>query len=122
MFKPAEASASGPPFKAATETSGFFRFQAIEKASPSVWREDGREIFYVSPAPDSTLMAAAVKARGDAFEVGAVTPLFKVAQPGTPRSFYRVSPDGQRFLVNVPPGIDVTPAPITVVQNWTAGR
>jgi serine/threonine protein kinase len=36
------------------------------------WRRDGREIFYVSPAPNSTLMAADVNGQGNAFEVGAV--------------------------------------------------
>jgi hypothetical protein len=32
---------------------------------------------------------------------------------------YAVSPDGERFLVNVMAD-DPAPPPITIVQNWTA--
>jgi len=32
---------------------------------------------------------------------------------------YRVTPDGQRFLV-LKPVTEATPTPITVVLNWTA--
>ena len=42
------------------------------------WRQDGREIFYVTPPPDETVAAAAVSARDTAFEVGVVEPLFAV--------------------------------------------
>ena len=87
-----------------------------------IWRRDGREIFYISPPPDSTLMATAVNTRGGAFEVGATVRLFNVRPPGTTRSFYQVSPDGRRFLVNSPSQIETTPMPITVVVNWNAGR
>ncbi len=31
---------------------------------------------------------------------------------------YVASPDGQRFLINVP--VEETPSPVTVVVNWTA--
>ena len=33
---------------------------------------------------------------------------------------YRVTPDGQRFLV-LKPVAEATPTPITVVVNWAAG-
>ena len=82
------------------------------------WGSDGKELFYL--APDSTLMAATVKSQGATFEVGDVRPLFPVT-PGGPRSFYQVSPDGQRFLVNRAPTNDAAPAPFTVVVNWTEG-
>ena len=42
------------------------------------WRHDGREIFYVTPPPDNTLMAAEVNGQGANFEVGTVRPLFKM--------------------------------------------
>ena len=44
-------------------------------------------------------------------------PLFE-AQPVGPRSFFAVSPDGQRFLVNSLPGDGRSS--ITLVQNWSA--
>ncbi len=84
------------------------------------WRADGKELYYVSALPTPTLMAAAVSARGTTFDVGAVTPLFRVVAPGTPGSFYQPSPDGKQFLVNMAP-VNTTPTPITVVVNWTAG-
>jgi hypothetical protein len=34
-----------------------------------------------------------------------------------PQSNFEVSPDGARFLVNVP---DPTPRPLTVIVNWPA--
>ena len=87
--------------------------------SPS-WRSDGKEMFYVSLAPDTRLMAAAVRAQGAAFDVGTVVPLFAVRPPAA-RSYYQVSPDGKRFLVNMAPPEEATTTPITVVVNWTAG-
>ena len=82
------------------------------------WRSDGREIFYLSA--DNQLMAAAVTVSGDRVEVGDVRALFDVRPGGRlGRSFYDVSADGQRFLVNTADQ-QVTPAPITVITNWTS--
>jgi hypothetical protein len=67
------------------------------------------------------LMAAPVSAREAAIDVGAVTALFAVRLPGDIRYFYRISPDGKKFLVNMMPIDDATTTPITVVLNWTAG-
>jgi eukaryotic-like serine/threonine-protein kinase len=85
------------------------------------WRRDGKEIFFVSPPPNTKLMAAAVTARDAGFEVGAVTPLFALHPAGTPRNTYQATADGQRFLVNVGPSQSSMPAPITVVTHWAAG-
>jgi hypothetical protein len=54
--------------------------------------------------------------------VGAVGPLFEMRPSIGQGSFFDVSPDGQRFLVNSIPGsaADQTPAPITLVVNWTS--
>jgi hypothetical protein len=65
------------------------------------------------------LMAATVNGKGSNLEVGAIKPLF-TTRAGGPRSWYAVSPDGQRFLINTIPE-QATSAPITVVLNWTAG-
>jgi dipeptidyl aminopeptidase/acylaminoacyl peptidase len=85
------------------------------------WRPDGREIFYISLVPNQTLMAATVSPQGEAFNVGVVAPLFPLRPPGTLGSFFQISPDGKRFLVNMAPLVEAAPTPITVVMNWTAG-
>jgi Tol biopolymer transport system component len=84
------------------------------------WRRDGKEIFYVAPAPDEKLMAAVVNGGGSAFEVGAVQPLFDMRGEAPNQSrMYDVSPDGQRFLVNTL-AEEAASAPITLVVNWRA--
>jgi hypothetical protein len=79
------------------------------------WRRDGKELFYFSA--DQKLMAVPIK-------------LSTSVEPGTPQELftnagltgYAPSPDGQRFLVNVPADGEAAAAPpITVVLNWTAG-
>jgi serine/threonine protein kinase/Tol biopolymer transport system component len=82
-----------------------------------VWRRDGRELFYIDP--DRKLMSVEVKA-GATFEVGVSKPLFDTrVESYTNDNRYAVSPDGQRFLMNVPVEAQ-TSTPITVVLNWTA--
>ena len=78
------------------------------------WRADGKELFY--RAADNRLMAAEVDAKGGAFEVKRVEPLFGPIVSAT----YDVSADGKRFLMFVPVGNEAE-TPLTVVQNWTAG-
>jgi hypothetical protein len=82
------------------------------------WRRDGKELFFI--APDRTLMAAEVGAKGGVFEVGQVTPLFGPLILGQGYQ-YDVSADGQRFLAVLPPEQNSNSEPLTVVQNWTAG-
>jgi Tol biopolymer transport system component len=79
------------------------------------WRADGKELFY--RAADNRLMAAEVDAKGDAFEVKKVVPLFG---PIVGTTGYDVSADGQRFLTLVPVE-GKTDTPLTVVQNWIGG-
>src|SRR5262249_47035828 len=82
------------------------------------WRRDGRELFYL--AHDGTLMAAAIRGRGDLVEGGRPTPLFRATLRSTLlRNHYDVAPNGDRFLFNTPVQDEAT-APITVVLNWTA--
>ena len=79
------------------------------------WRADGRELYY--RAPDAKLMAVPVE-KGAAFTTGTPQPLFQARfSPIVSRGLYRPSPDGQRFLVNVPRAGDVM-APAVVVLNW----
>jgi eukaryotic-like serine/threonine-protein kinase len=87
------------------------------------WRADGKEIFYY--ASDGQLMAVPVES-GTALEVSSAVPLFRAqllngpaAAPGF-RAQYDVTPDGQRFLLNVP-AVEAQPPSVTVVLNWPAG-
>jgi len=91
------------------------------------WRRDGRELYYLGL--DGALMAVEVTP-GLAFDAAPPTALFNtgvVVPPFVTESFYDVTADGQRFLVNP----NTTPAPnaragdaspvaITVVVNGTA--
>jgi len=87
------------------------------------WRRDGKELFYL--APDRKLMAVEVNGAGPTFVPGVPKPLFEAhfstLFPGAPgATYYAVTGDGQRFLVNTLAG-DSTPVPFTIVLNWTAG-
>ena len=68
----------------------------------------------------------AVEVKGDStLEIGAARPLFEprifggAAIAAGYRQQYDVTPDGQRFLVNVEG--EGSSSPITVVLNWAAG-
>jgi Tol biopolymer transport system component len=75
------------------------------------WRGDG--IFY--RGADGKRKLAPVK-KGETFEAGAPQDLFPA-----PESWgHDITPDGQRFLFNLPAG-DAPASPITVVLNWAAG-
>jgi len=91
---------------------------SIAGGSDPIWRRDGKELFYI--APDRTLMAAEVNAKGAVLDVGAVHPLFGPI-PGANGSPYDVSPDGKSFLVRRVPTLAASGEPLTVVENWAAG-
>jgi hypothetical protein len=83
------------------------------------WRRDGAELFYV--ATSQMLMAVPVKTDAT-FEADRPVQLFRtriLPQGSQSLVFYTaycVTPDGRRFIVNVPPE-DPGP-PITFVLNW----
>ena len=79
-------------------------------------RGDGRDLFYM--APDKRLMAVTVVLPVDGAIVKRGLPVALFTLRG---SDYAVTPDGQRFLVNLPTG-EATVPPITVVLNWRAPR
>ncbi len=79
------------------------------------WRQDGREIFYVTA--DRKLMAAEVIRKGTALEIGQVRTLFGPLILG--RGFlYDVSADGQRILAVTESAVGHVES-MYVVQNWT---
>ena len=82
------------------------------------WRDDGRELWYVTP--DSMVMSVPVKLDRKV-EASAPAPLFqlppgvRLGQPG----LRTVSTDGERFLIGVPTRRS-TQVPFTVILNWPA--
>jgi Tol biopolymer transport system component/predicted Ser/Thr protein kinase len=83
------------------------------------WRRDGKELFFLA---GPKLMAVEVKADALTFEVGVPEVLFETALFGTTnqRNRYVVSPDGRRFLINVPREGAIS-SPINIVVNWAPG-
>jgi hypothetical protein len=79
------------------------------------WRQDGRELFYLSLAGILTAVQVVPKPNGTV-EVGAATSLFEM--PGG--AAFDVARDGQRVLVEAPIGQGTVP-PIVVIQNWKPG-
>ena len=90
-----------------------------------VWRNDGRELFYISPS-GARLFAVEVKSTGSTFEPGTTKELFQARfasiNSGGGHTFlnYAPSTDGQRFLVARPIGREqaIGSSPIAVVVNW----
>jgi eukaryotic-like serine/threonine-protein kinase len=84
------------------------------------WRQDGKELFYVSE--DGKMMAVAVKT-GESFEASSPVALFQThrRQPiSTLDVFsYDVSGDGQRFLV-ITKQDEAHAAPLSIRLNWAS--
>jgi Tol biopolymer transport system component len=76
---------------------------------------DGRQLHYLSA--DNQLMAVDFTTSGDELAAGVPRPLFDSKMRNSPAWQYDVAADG-RFLVNKVVE-DVSPAPLTLVQNWT---
>jgi eukaryotic-like serine/threonine-protein kinase len=80
------------------------------------WGGDGRELFYLA---DDVMMAADVALRDGRILVSSPRRLFATPRlSGRASGTFDVSPDGERFLLNVVTGESVSP--VTVVLNWTA--
>ena len=80
------------------------------------WRGDGAEMFYITP--DGRMMAAALHPAAGEFQFEPAHMLFQTRPIPETWNLYDVSPDGQRFLLNLPLEWS-SAAPITVVTNWT---
>jgi Tol biopolymer transport system component len=101
---------------------GKFQISTSGGAQPR-WNKNGKEIFYVSL--DSKVIAAPVKlsADGRSLETGTPAVLFPVRIAGGPlptgtnKQQYAVSPDGQRFLVNLDTGEGTSSSPITLIYH-----
>jgi serine/threonine protein kinase len=100
-------------------TGGQFQISFEGGAQPR-WNTNGKEIFFISL--DSKMMAAPVDLSGDGKSLESRTPvaLFPVRIAFGPVAValnqqYAVSPDGQRFLINVD---ESDTPPITLIYNW----
>ena len=78
------------------------------------WREDGKELFYLTP--DGKVMSAEFKS---GFENIVTKQLFQVDMKHATGYPYAVTADGSRFLINTPAEAS-NPAPTVVVLNWPA--
>jgi eukaryotic-like serine/threonine-protein kinase len=78
------------------------------------WSRERKELFFLGP---DKLISASITIDGGELKVQDVKALFDVRFPQVTRSVYDVSPDGQRFLMNVwDAGASL---PFTIVVNWT---
>ena len=79
-----------------------------------LWRQDGRELFYVSASPE---LVAVPVTPGDPPIFGQAESLFPTRFESTSDRQYDASPDGQGFVLNQPAANAVEP-PIIVTSNW----
>jgi serine/threonine protein kinase/Tol biopolymer transport system component len=84
------------------------------------WRRDGKELYFVTSRNE--LAVVSVTEKGDGIELGRPLPLFTFKP--TLRTYrlgmieFDVTPDAQRFLLNV--AADENVRPLTLLQNWTS--
>jgi Tol biopolymer transport system component len=97
---------------------GLWQISTAGGISPR-WSSNGKEIYYI--APDATLMAAPIEAKGATLQLGRPVALFRtrIYGGGTDVNLgtnFDVARDG-RFLINTVLE-DTTSVPITLLQNW----
>jgi DNA-binding winged helix-turn-helix (wHTH) protein/Tol biopolymer transport system component len=94
------------------------RIVSIGGGVEPMWRKDGKELFYLSP--DYSIVSVLFDAT-EPPNIGEPKPLFRVpVNTSSTRNHYVVSPDGQRFLINVEDQSSYL-SPITVMVNWIQG-
>ena len=92
------------------------RIVSIGGGVEPMWRKDGKELFYLSP--EYSIVSVSF-APGASPVIGRPKPLFRApVNTSTSRNHYAVTPDGQRFLINVEDQSSYL-SPITVMVNWT---
>ncbi len=111
---PALQLASG---QATNATGGQWQVSTAGGTFP-MWRPDGKELYYLSPA--GAMMAAPIAVTGAVVEPGAPVALFpaRIAGGGVDAlqgRQYDVGPDGRFLITRV---MDEASAPVTLLQNW----
>jgi Tol biopolymer transport system component len=97
-------------------TTGRWQVSTDGGTSPA-WRGDGKELFYIGPAPDNWVLSVEVAKNGDGLGFGKPQKLFQTLTPGGTLPF-DVSRDGRSFAVVS--SSSVSPPPIMLVTNWPA--
>jgi hypothetical protein len=84
-----------------------------------VWRQDGKELYYL--APDRSLMAVAVRVEAGALRASPPARLFEAPalNPDRDRAQFASNAAGSMFLFNARI-YDKTPVGLTVIANWPA--
>ena len=80
------------------------------------WSRNGAELYYVTST--GYLMSVAVEAVGANLEFAPPQALFRTRRLADTWNPFDVSPDSQRFIMNLPLE-DSTSSPITILTNWT---
>ena len=100
---------------------GTSKWQVSRGGGEPRWRQDGKELFYLSA--EGKMMAVLVKL-GTSFEAGPPVALFQthMRQPISAQDVfsYDVTGDGQKFLINAKVD-EPNAAPLSVILNWSAG-
>jgi Tol biopolymer transport system component len=92
------------------------RWQVSTNGGLPRWASAGSELFYITP--DGRMMVVPIRTTADVLEPGTPQMLFQTRPVPKTWNLYDVTPDGQRFLMNIP--LEWTSSnPITVVTNWT---
>jgi hypothetical protein len=89
---------------------------STDDAHDPSWREDGRELYYMSSAGDLKALGVTI---GPQLSFGPPVTLFPVG-PGAldpPRHAFAPAPDGQRFLIN---DLVSDGKHLVVIENWQA--
>ena len=94
------------------------RIVSIGGGIEPMWRKDGKELFYLSP--DYSIVSVPFESTEPPL-IGQPKPLFRApVNTSSTRNHYAVTPDGQRFLINVEDQSSYV-SPITVMVNWIQG-
>jgi Tol biopolymer transport system component len=80
------------------------------------WRADGRELFYMTSG--GTMMSVNVSVKNGEFAADPPTALFQTRPIPKSWNLFDVTPDGQRFIVNLPLEWSNS-SMITVMTSWT---
>jgi eukaryotic-like serine/threonine-protein kinase len=97
---------------------GYKRIVSIGGGVEPMWRQDGKELFYLSP--DYSIVSVPFQPTEPPV-IGQPKPLFRAPiNTATTRNHYAVTSDGQRFLINVEDQNSYL-APVTVMVNWNEG-
>jgi DNA-binding winged helix-turn-helix (wHTH) protein/Tol biopolymer transport system component len=94
------------------------RIVSIGGGIEPMWRKDGKELFYLSP--DDSIVSVSFEPVEPPL-IGQPKPLFRApVNSSSTRNHYIVTPDGQKFLINVEDQNSYV-SPITVMVNWIQG-